>query len=124
MRGWDSVTVPGAVAGWAALHRRFGRLPFEDVLAPAIEYAERGFAVSPIVQDKWQRGAPLLAGLPGFDQHFLPRGRVPAVESISCYRARRARSKRIAADVGEDFYRGQIAEAIVSFRPRPAARIG
>src|ERR1700740_1549925 len=54
-RGWDTVTVPGAVAGWGALHRRFGRLPFEEVLAPAIEYAERGFAVSPIVQAKWER---------------------------------------------------------------------
>src|SRR5690606_6173492 len=42
--GWDSVTVPGAVAGWAELHARFGKLPFTDVLAPAIEYAERGFA--------------------------------------------------------------------------------
>src|SRR5258708_17811590 len=61
-RGWDSVTVPGAVAGWAALHQRFGGLGFEQVLAPAIEYAERGFAVIPIVQDKWQRQLPLLAG--------------------------------------------------------------
>ncbi len=36
-RGWDSVTVPGAVAGWVALHERFGKLPFADLLAPAIE---------------------------------------------------------------------------------------
>ena len=115
MRGWDSVTVPGAVAGWAALHRRFGRLPFEEVLAPAIEYAERGFAVSPIVQDKWQRGAPLLAGLPGFDQHFLPRGRVPAVGEHFVLPGAAHALKRIAASVGEDFYRGQIAAAIVSF---------
>src|ERR1700733_1842044 len=28
MRGWDSVTVPGAIAGWEMLHGRFGRLPF------------------------------------------------------------------------------------------------
>jgi hypothetical protein len=47
-RGWDTVTVPGAVAGWSMLHRRFGSLAFDDVLAPAIDYAERGFAVSPI----------------------------------------------------------------------------
>ena len=44
LRGPDTVTVPGAVAGWVALHSRFGRLPFAEVLAPAIEYAERGFA--------------------------------------------------------------------------------
>src|SRR3954468_23758634 len=41
MRGWDSVTVPGAVAGWAALSERLGRLPFADLLQPAIELAER-----------------------------------------------------------------------------------
>jgi len=115
VRGWDTVTVPGAVAGWAALHQRFGRLGFADVLAPAIEYAERGFAVSPIVQDKWQRAAPLLAGIPGFDQHFLPRGRPPAVgEHFVLPGAGRA-LQRIADTGGEDFYRGQIAEAIVSF---------
>ena len=48
-RGWDSVTVPGCVAGWVALHERFGRLPFETVLAPTIDYAQRGYAASPIV---------------------------------------------------------------------------
>jgi gamma-glutamyltranspeptidase/glutathione hydrolase len=44
-RGWDSVTVPGAVSAWVALHERFGRLPFADLLEPAIELAERGHAV-------------------------------------------------------------------------------
>ena len=66
MRGWDTVTVPGAVAGWGLLHRRLGKLSFADVMAPAIEYAERGFAVSAIVHDKWQRAAPLLKDGPGY----------------------------------------------------------
>jgi len=114
-RGWDSVTVPGAVAGWAALHQRFGALGFEQVLAPAIEYAERGFAVSPIVHDKWQRAVPLLAGIAGFDPHFLPRGRAPEVgEHFVLSGAARA-LRLIAGSRGEDFYRGQIAEAITAF---------
>src|SRR5512147_63472 len=79
VRGWDTVTVPGAVAGWGLLHDRLGRLPFADVLAPAIEYAERGFAVSAIVQEKWQRAVPLLKDGPGFADHFMPRGRAPDV---------------------------------------------
>jgi len=115
MRGWDTVTVPGAVAGWSALHQRFGRLRFEELLAPAIEYAERGFAVSPITQDKWQRAAPLLAGLAGFDQHFLPRGRPPQVGEHFVLAGAAHTLKRIAESGGEDFYRGQIAEAIASF---------
>jgi gamma-glutamyltranspeptidase/glutathione hydrolase len=114
-RGWDTVTVPGAVAGWAALHRRFGRLGFADVLAPAIEYAERGFAVSPMVHDKWQRAAPLLNGIAGFDQHFLPRGRVPAVGEHFVLPGAARTLRRIADSGGEDFYRGQIAEAIAAF---------
>jgi gamma-glutamyltranspeptidase/glutathione hydrolase len=114
-RGWDTVTVPGAVAGWAALHRRFGRLPFADVLAPAIEYAQRGFAVSPVVQDKWQRAAPLLRGIDGFDQHFLPRGRAPAVGEHFVLPGAARCLQLIADSGGEDFYQGRIAEAIAAF---------
>ena len=54
-RGWDSVTTPGAVAGWAALSSRFGKLPFADLMEPAIELAERGHGVGVIVADKWAR---------------------------------------------------------------------
>ncbi|HWL73983.1 MAG TPA: gamma-glutamyltransferase, partial [Burkholderiaceae bacterium] len=79
LRGWDTVTVPGAVAGWSLLHGKFGKRAFADVLAPAIEYAERGFAVSPTVQDKWVRATPLLRDLPGFAEHFLQKGRPPEV---------------------------------------------
>jgi gamma-glutamyltranspeptidase/glutathione hydrolase len=79
LRGWDTVTVPGAVAGWALLHKRLGKLAFADVLAPAIGYAERGFAVSSVVNEKWELAAPLLREQPGFAEHFLPRGRVPEI---------------------------------------------
>jgi gamma-glutamyltranspeptidase/glutathione hydrolase len=77
VRGWDSVTVPGAVAAWVALSERFGILPFADLLAPAIEVAERGYAVPVIVQQKWVAAAPLLGSLPGWAEAFLPHGRPP-----------------------------------------------
>jgi gamma-glutamyltranspeptidase/glutathione hydrolase len=114
LRGWDTVTVPGAVAGWAALHRRFGRLPFADVLAPAIEYAERGFAVSPIVQSKWQAAEPLLRDLPGFAQHFLPHGRAPQVGEHFVLQGAAKTLELIAQTGGEAFYRGEIAAAIAA----------
>ena len=45
--GWNTATVPGAVAGWVALNERFGRLPFEMLFEPAIRYARDGFQVTP-----------------------------------------------------------------------------
>ena len=44
-----SVTVPGAVDGWFALHARWGRLPMSDVLAAPIDYARNGFPLSPVI---------------------------------------------------------------------------
>jgi gamma-glutamyltranspeptidase / glutathione hydrolase len=81
LRGWDTVTVPGAVASWAALSERFGKLPFADLMAPAVEVAERGYAVPTIVQQKWILAATVaeLVSQPGFAEVFLPRGRVPQV---------------------------------------------
>jgi gamma-glutamyltranspeptidase/glutathione hydrolase len=114
LRGWDSVTVPGAAAGWALLHGRLGRLPFADVVAPAIEYAERGFAVSSIVNDKWELAAPLLRDLPGFAEHFLPRGRAPAIGEHFVLRGASRTLKLLADGGGEAFYRGEIAEAIAA----------
>ncbi len=73
-RGVDAITVPGAVAAWAALSGRFGKLPFGDLLAPAIEIAERGYLLPVVVQQKWAAAAPELRELPGFAQSFLPWG--------------------------------------------------
>jgi gamma-glutamyltranspeptidase / glutathione hydrolase len=112
-RGWDSVTVPGAVAGWVALHGRFGKLPFADLMAPAIEVAERGYAVPVIVQQKWQNAAALteITEQPGFAKAFLPHGRAPHVGERFAL-AEAARTLRlIALSSGEEFYLGEIAAA-------------
>ncbi len=111
-RGWDTVTVPGAVAGWALLHGRLGRLPFADLLAPAIDYAERGFAVSAVVHDKWQLAEPLLCDQPGFAEHFLPHGRTPKIGEHFVLNGAARTLRLIAETRGEAFYRGEIAEAI------------
>lgn len=52
--GVEPIDVPGAVAGWVAMHERFGRMEFKDVLAPAISYAENGFPVSPNISRLWE----------------------------------------------------------------------
>ena len=114
-RGWDSVTVPGAVAGWAALHARFGKLPFADLLEPAIELAERGYAVSPVVQQKWAAQTPILKDQPGFSQAFLPRGRAPQVGERFEFPDAARTLRRIAQTTGRDFYEGETAERIAAF---------
>ncbi|MBI5721993.1 MAG: gamma-glutamyltransferase family protein [Burkholderiales bacterium] len=115
-RGWDSVTVPGAVAGWMALHERFGKRAFADLLAPAIEAAERGYAVPVIVQQKWTNAAslPEITQQPGFAEVFLPRGRQPAVGERFTF-SEAARTLRLIAETkGEAFYRGEVAAALAA----------
>ena len=114
LRGWDTVTTPGAVAGWVALSRQCGRLPFADLLAPAIELAERGHGVHGIVADKWARQAPLLASQPGFAEAFMPRGRAPVPGERFVFEAAGRTLRAIAASQGESFYRGEIAAALVA----------
>ena len=111
-RGWDTVTVPGAVAGWAALSGRFGKLPFGDLLAPAIELAERGHGVGRIVADKWGRQFPAIHNQPGFAQAFMPRGRAPEPGERFVLAEAGATLRQIAATRGEAYYRGAIAQQL------------
>ena len=123
LRGFDAVTVPGAVAGWAALSERFGALPFADLMAPAIELAEGGFAVAPVIAHKWSLAVPLLQDKPGFAQAFMPRGRAPLPgERFNFAEAGRA-LRRIAETRGEAFYRGEIAAAIDAFAREHGAQL-
>lgn len=112
--GWDSVVVPGSVAGWAALSKRYGRLPFADLLEPAIEYAESGFMVSPIVAASWRGQCPRLQGQPGFADTFMPRGRAPNVGEVFRFAAAGRSLRAIAKTHGADFYTGEIAARIAA----------
>ncbi|MDZ4160357.1 MAG: gamma-glutamyltransferase family protein [Burkholderiales bacterium] len=114
-RGIDSVTVPGAVSGWVALSERFGRLPFADLMQPAIEVAERGFAVPTVVQGKWAAAVPELHRQPGFAEAFLPKGRAPELGEWFQFAAAARGLRSIAATRGESFYRGDIAQAMARF---------
>ena len=111
VRGWDSVTVPGAVAGWVELSRRFGKLDFADLLAPAIDIAERGYAVPVVVQEKWAAAVPDLQGLPGFAETFMPSGRAPLVSERFVFSGAAKALTRIAQTCGAALYGGEIAAA-------------
>jgi len=111
MRGWDSVTVPGAVAGWVELSRRFGKLSFGDLLAPAIDIAERGYAVPMVVQEKWAAAVPDLKDLPGFAEVFMPGGHAPKVGERFGFSGAARALKKIAQTQGTALYGGEIAAA-------------
>jgi len=114
-RGWDSVTVPGALAGWEELHRRFGSLPLGDLLQPAIEIAERGYAMAPVVAHKWAAAIPELHDQPGFAGAFMPHGRAPEIGEIFRFEAAAKTLKKIAKSGIREFYEGEIADSIVSY---------
>ena len=114
-RGMDSVTVPGAIAGWAALSERFGKLPFEDLLQPAIEVAERGYLMPIVVQSKWLAATEELRVQPGFSESFLPWGRAPEVGELFRFPAAARALKAIAKTQGKAFYEGEIAQALEKF---------
>lgn len=110
--GWGPVTVPGAVALWVDLSRRHGRLPFADLLEPAIHHAAEGYLVSPRTSALWRRAAKNYAGREDWCETFLFDGEPPRpgqrIQLPHHARALRA----IAESEGEAFYRGEIAAAI------------
>ncbi len=111
-RGIDSVTVPGAVAGWAALHAKFGKLPWKELFRPAIYYAQNGFPVSQFVAAWWQDNAAVLERYGA--TLYLPGGKAPQVGEIF-RNPDLARTLQLIADLGpEAFYKGAIAKAVLA----------
>lgn len=119
-KGWLSVTVPGAPALWRDLHARFGKLPFSALFEPAIQYAENGYPVSPIVAYYWARSVPIFTNLPGAEykgwaKTFAPNGHAPRSGEKWSSHDHAATLRRLAASNSDDFYKGVLAEAIVNF---------
>jgi len=112
LRGWHTVTVPGAVSAWIDLSSRFGALPFEKLFGPAIEYARDGYIVSPITAKAWQRSVEIFKAFPTFLQTFAPNGRAPRAGEIFRSEAHARTLELIARSRGEAFYRGELAAAI------------
>src|SRR5580692_5189388 len=110
-----SWSVPGCVDGWDQLSKRFGTVPLSKLLAPAIQYAEEGFPVSQVIAGFWKRGEPLARFYPDTGATYYPHGKAP-VEGEMFRNPNLAASLRAIAESGRDaFYRGPIAEQIVSY---------
>lgn len=108
------VSVPGCVDGWAELHHRFGKLPLDKVLAPAIRHAREGFPVTEVIAHGWS-AATAYRDQPGFATIFLPNGRAPKHGETFRNPALAASLEAIARGGRDAFYRGEIARSIDAF---------
>lgn len=117
LSGIHSVTVPGAVDGWSKLHARFGKLPWRDLFAPAIYYAERGFPLTEIIQYDWQHCERIFEDENGV-RLFMPGGRAPRVGEIF-RNPDLARAYRILGECGaRSVYEGELGRAILRVSER------
>ncbi|MDO8123068.1 MAG: gamma-glutamyltransferase family protein, partial [Candidatus Hermodarchaeota archaeon] len=107
-----TVTVPGAAAGWEDTVNHFGTMPLSEVLAPAIELAEKGYPVAPLTAASWKRGVDQLKQGPHAEE-MLRKGDAPNAGEIMKLPTL-ARTFRDLAEQGKSgFYKGRVAEAIV-----------
>ena len=108
------VSVPGTVDGWFELHERYGRLSMEQVLSPAISYAENGFPVTELIAYYLRRSQDRFEDYPGFRETYMPDGETPDKGDVF-KNPDLAKTYRLIAEKGRDvFYRGEVAEAIDS----------
>lgn len=116
--GWTPVTVPGAPKAWAELNKRFGKLPFAQVLAPAIRYARKGYPVTPELSRMWnmalesykdKQNDPVFAE---WFQTFTFDGKAPNVGQIVQLPNHAATLEKIAQTKGDALYSGELAQRI------------
>ena len=113
--GIHSVTVPGCASGWDAAAQRFGRLGLAQALAPAIAYAEEGFAVGPGLHSALTQGSMHAEVHRSWHDHFLPQGTIPPVGSVMRFPTLARTLRTIAREGSATFYQGAIAEQIATF---------
>lgn len=108
--GHLSVGVPGTVAGFEAAHRKFGTLPWQDLVMPAVRLAESGFVVPEKLVGEMVSSRDSYAGKTNFSRYFgqLTAGQVHKQPELA------ATLRRIAASGAEGFYNGETAGLIVA----------
>lgn len=111
--GVETIDIPGAVAGWDALRSRFGTLPFSEILAPAIYYAQNGFPLAERNARYWV--AKRLMQQPGYKETYLPNGVAPKVGDEFKNPALANSLRQVASSGRDAFYNGPMTETMVKF---------
>ncbi len=112
-RGIHSVTVPGAVHGWATLLNSHGTKQLSEVLQAAIRHADEGFPVAELTAEQWKESAARLKSDEGGAINYLISGRAPKAGEIFRNPRMAATLKRIAAEGADYYYKGDVAEKLV-----------
>jgi gamma-glutamyltranspeptidase / glutathione hydrolase len=112
------VSVPGAVDGWDQLHKKFGKLPWQDILQPAIQYAEKGFPVTELIAYYLAASARILSKYEGFAEVYMLNGKTPEKGEIFKNPFLADTYKKIASGGRDAFYKGEIAKTIDEYMKR------
>ena len=121
--GIHTVTVPGCVDGWNEAEQRLGRLGLAQALAPAISYAEEGFAIGPDLHAALTTMSTRQGIHRSWHTHFLPDGTVPPIGAIVRFPTLAQTLRTIAKEGAGAFYQGAIAEQIATFFAREGGLI-
>ena len=107
------VTVPGAVAGWSALHDKFGKLPFENLFHNAIDYANNGFPVTELIAYYLERSSSVFKDYENFSSVWMPSGATPKKGEIFKNPLLAKTYQAIGKTNGQSFYEGSTAAEII-----------
>ena len=113
-RGIETVTVPGAVAGWDALLKKYGTMTLAQVLEPAIGYAENGFVVTPVISGDWAGQRAILLRDEGAKATFLPNGEPPKAGDYFKNPDYAATLRQIAKEGPSTLYGGALGQKLVT----------
>jgi gamma-glutamyltranspeptidase / glutathione hydrolase len=111
--GVHTIDIPGCVAGWDAMRSRFGKLPLQETLAPAISYAENGFPLAERNARNWE--SKRLLQQPGYKETYLPGGVAPKLGDVFRNPALAESLRQVAAHGRDAFYKGPMTATMVKF---------
>ncbi len=114
-RGMLSVTVPGALHGWAQAVERYGRLGLDEIFEDAIYYAENGFPVSEVIAGEWKKNQDVLIAHKSASDGYLIDGVPPGPGQIFQNKDLALTYRKIVRDGINSFYEGEICKAVVNF---------
>ena len=109
------VTVPGAVAGWSELHKKFGKLPIDHLFKPTIAYAREGFPVTETIAYYFALNKQRFQDYPNFKEVWMANGDVPKTGEIFKNPALGNTLETLADKGLSEFYTGDIARITADF---------